>query len=423
MTKTKKELRAEAVERLRKNPYGNAADNQNALLGWGHEPHSLGEAKDALIELLTDDDGEACDHVWTVDYNVMYASCPPKYKFTCIKCGETRVSASCPGDFSFDDKGSLVLKRTASSDSDTQRKLQAWLDLIVERDRYKDMLARAEQGIAELQAKLDYLKAHGITISEPFCGGYEVYNEWKHKADELRADVDELQEKIGELTEGVSELLKKQPYTFNPHDVLGSLETIGRYIDELAAERDYWKQEVQICLDAAYRNSGRGYVQNVMAYPDRCGCTTPSTLVSATIDGLRDDLRDYAFKVEEAQSSADDAEEENARLRNDNERLASHHPPVMEARELERAIWQLDRRLSEAGKLAAEVTRLTAHCENQRKQLKAFHDFLDVHSVGWYMKHGEIHATTSSMRELLKERDMLRERVKALESERDEGMA
>ena len=195
--KDKRQLRAEAVERLRKNPYGNAADNQNALLGWGHEPHSLGEAKDALIDLLSED--EANEH----------------------------------------------------------HDLQAWLNLIVERDNYKDMLARAEQGIAELQ-------------------------------------------------------------------------------------------------DA------------------------------------------------------------NDRLRADNQRLASHHPPIVEARDLERAIWQLDGKLSQAGKLAAEVVRLTEHCEHQRRELRKLNAALNTHGViigedGW--------CDNASVRELINENDRLKERIEALTKE------
>ena len=244
MTKTKKELRAEAVERLRVYKCDEEDDYIAGALGvydaiLPYEEHGTLESDVAkIIELLTDDEGEVCDHVWTVDYNTMYASCPPKYKWTCIKCGETRVSASCPGDFSFDDKGSLVLKHTVSSDSDTQRKLQAWLDLIVERDRYKNMLARAVQGIAELQAKLDYLKAHGITISEPFCGGYEVYNEWKHKA------------------------------------------------DELAAERDYWREQLRKCLDAT--RVGEDAKESLMAYPLPTGRVQPYLMVIDEIDSERD---------------------------------------------------------------------------------------------------------------------------------------
>lgn len=59
----------------------------------------------------------------------------------------------------------------------------------------------------------------------------------------------------------------------------------------MTAERDYWKGQVQLCLDAAYPPSHspeRRYAPGVMGYPDRDGCTTPSTLVSAVIDELKE---------------------------------------------------------------------------------------------------------------------------------------
>ena len=56
--KTKKQLRAEAVERLKEARYHSASDHLCAMLGWGHEPHTGEEAHEALIDLLTDDDGE-----------------------------------------------------------------------------------------------------------------------------------------------------------------------------------------------------------------------------------------------------------------------------------------------------------------------------------------------------------------------------
>lgn len=55
MTKTKKQLRAEAVERLKNSEYHTALDDVCSMLGWGHEPHFEG-ATDALIDLLADDD-------------------------------------------------------------------------------------------------------------------------------------------------------------------------------------------------------------------------------------------------------------------------------------------------------------------------------------------------------------------------------
>lgn len=58
---------------------------------------------------------------------------------------------------------------------------------------------------------------------------------------ERKTECSKLTDKIGEITDECSELMKKQPYTFDVHDVPGSLQTVGRYIDELTTERDEWK--------------------------------------------------------------------------------------------------------------------------------------------------------------------------------------
>lgn len=66
----------------------------------------------------------------------------------------------------------------------------------------------------------------------------DVVREFRDERDEWKAECSKLTDKIGEITDEGSELMKKQPYTFDVHDVPGSLQTVGRYIDELTAERD-----------------------------------------------------------------------------------------------------------------------------------------------------------------------------------------
>jgi hypothetical protein len=75
----------------------------------------------------------------------------------------------------------------------------------------------------------------------------------------------------------------------------------------LKTEAAYWKQEVQFCMDAAYPPSHapeRPYDPRVMAYPTPDECTTPSTLVSEIIDGLRDDVRDMVMPIIEESTNA-----------------------------------------------------------------------------------------------------------------------
>lgn len=59
--------RAAAVERLKNSEYHTALDDVCAMLGWGHEPHFEG-ATDALIDLLTDEDGAVAEHVTNLEW-------------------------------------------------------------------------------------------------------------------------------------------------------------------------------------------------------------------------------------------------------------------------------------------------------------------------------------------------------------------
>lgn len=110
---------------------------------------------------------------------------------------------------------------------------------------------------------------------------------------------------------------------------------------ELQAEADYWKQEVQNCLDCAYPQSHspeRRYDPNVMGYPDRKNCTTPSTLVCAVIDGLRDE------KGEQYMALLNDVH----RLECENKNLAVDLSECMEAKgKLEDELKAIDKRICE----------------------------------------------------------------------------
>lgn len=61
-------------------------------------------------------------------------------------------------------------------------------------------------------------------------------NKVREENEELQARVDELTAERDQLTNAINELQKKQPYCYNPEQPLDTLNTIGRYIDELTAE-------------------------------------------------------------------------------------------------------------------------------------------------------------------------------------------
>lgn len=69
MTKTKRQLRAEAVERLRESKPGGYFNVLRDAFGWGHDSrHSDGEWRDALVDLLTDDEPTSSD-TWAEYYD------------------------------------------------------------------------------------------------------------------------------------------------------------------------------------------------------------------------------------------------------------------------------------------------------------------------------------------------------------------
>ena len=72
----------------------------------------------------------------------------------------------------------------------------------------------------------------------------ELYLQVEAECDKWKSECSKLTDKIGEITDEGSELMKKQPYTFDVHDVPGSLQTVGRYIDELTAERDELREKL-----------------------------------------------------------------------------------------------------------------------------------------------------------------------------------
>lgn len=79
-----------------------------------------------------------------------------------------------------------------------------------------------------------------ITREEADAGCNKCFTE-RHKRerelgeaiDGLTEQVDELTAERDQLTKAINELQKKQPYCYNPEHPLDSLNTIGRYIDEL----------------------------------------------------------------------------------------------------------------------------------------------------------------------------------------------
>ena len=111
-----------------------------------------------------------------------------------------------------------------------------------------DLLDKAARERNNLQARVDHLSYDAKKWADAANEQRLVAMEQADKAqkltvenDRLRHQADELVCKIGEITDATGELLRKQPYSFNPGDVVGSLKTVGKYIEKLTIELDAYK--------------------------------------------------------------------------------------------------------------------------------------------------------------------------------------
>jgi len=102
-----------------------------------------------------------------------------------------------------------------------------------------------------------------------------------------------------ELTNAVNELQNKQPYCYAPEKPLDTLNTIGRYIDELQAERDEWKRKAE--AKSAKRAAAVGRLRQLDEYDDSEdivkamvpeGVTVNSANWSVELDAIIDLLTD-----------------------------------------------------------------------------------------------------------------------------------
>lgn len=130
---------------------------------------------------------------------------------------------------------------------------------IREREQYGEKVIMLQGVVDELHARLDCLEAHGVTISEPFHGGYEVYNEQKRRADELQAKVEMLQLALDHTpTERDCEICDRTTMLVN-------LEGLQSKVDELTAERDDALEIRDEALgDAATFKAERDHLKEVM---------------------------------------------------------------------------------------------------------------------------------------------------------------
>lgn len=160
-----------------------------------------------------------------------------------------------------------------------------------------------------------------ITRAEIFADGEYDCTTCGAKA-ELCEQVDILTAEVDQLTNAINELQEKQPYCYNQEQPLDTLNTIGRYIDELTAERDDLQR---ITKELEERNGGllegrahwidqavsiyrRFYPHNEYAVP-----ADVSSMVLAKIDELTAERDEWKTKCETREVAYKQADAERKR--------------------------------------------------------------------------------------------------------------
>lgn len=336
MTKTKRQLRAEAVERLN----GMVLNTGSAIkklaialdVKWNPDnaPISMSKLQNRLRDLLTDDDTHesregyeermydvpvsdcpycGCDRVVIHEYNDLYER-PHSYRVEHVDEKEA-FNCDCFESYYGFDSIEKAVKHADMRDGEDAND-----------DSAPDSDVRAEDVDSnDAKAMQDSREDLEADVRDLFWGdNMQRYARQKRYLDGSGIEVDEsitTTNHEGHVTATtVMHLLDRQAAIIKAEQREwwgGVVAELQAKVDELTAERDYWKREVEVCMKSAYPPSHspeRSYNPDVMAYPDRNGCTTPSTLVSAMIDGLRDERSaQYMALLEELAGTKADLKE------------------------------------------------------------------------------------------------------------------
>lgn len=120
---------------------------------------------------------------------------------------------------------------TEPQDGDSRDKLEADVRKIADAYNMDTQRHGTERFAHELYYSIIHLLNRQRAIDDSIC-------------DECSSDFYEMQEEHDQMLDSIAKLMRlKQPYTFDPDKPLENIETIGRYIDELTAERDKVREE------------------------------------------------------------------------------------------------------------------------------------------------------------------------------------
>ena len=231
---TKKQLRAEAVERLRNSRYHTMADYVMAMLGWGHEPH-YDDCRDALIDLLTD---EPCTFQAE---KVQGSDDQPEGDGTSNGTGNgTRPidNGTCP-----DGDAVAIMCKVAHGDEVTGKAMRKEVGgtdladaLLILADMVERDYVRREE-YDEMEYSLMEVGANAVKIERDMRKKAEAErDEWKAKAEALEADRQNWADGyyLDKLTKAEAERDKLQ----------GALDIAVQNESRLEAERDSYRENM-----------------------------------------------------------------------------------------------------------------------------------------------------------------------------------
>lgn len=348
MTKTKKQLRAEAVERL-KNCVAARFDAESIVIALTSGRHGQSDWSlecDKLIYLLTDDDAnddstsekvvsgsepcvtpescrqyadqrkqgddadcESCDSREQLEADVRDICWGRNiYRFDAQKLylkehgldvREDIVTTNYEGHVLvnvimhlLDRQATITANEVARERYDMER------DLIVERDEFKAEIAKYEHDCGllfdekhKLTAELDKLKE----LNGYHAVQYELASE---DCDRLQVQVDRLTAELERATNNLN----------------SANEDFENARAELTAERDYWKEQFMHCLTVAIRQERGDVLDRLMSYPRPADLIEPYQLVTDEVYTLRDFLAESEKERELYRKKQDERDELQAQV-------------------------------------------------------------------------------------------------------------